>query len=527
MHAFISRTYKNIIGIKLSGILTHEEYLDIVPYLENKIREHGKIRLFVELDHWEGWGTYAAFNDALFVFKHGFQLERVAFIVKSKEDRQAILFGQPFSPWFRNTTRYFSAKERNGAWSWLGENIKGFKIPEETETVNIDQQLNIRYGPKMRVLVIGGGVSSYIIATTLLKRGFKPTLAISNGNHMQKESNLTLNLWPTAGSALKALGLYKKVLKAATSLTSIKCYNAKGEPVVSRDYSNLFDTSNLPIAISESDFFAVLSNSLKKDATFETEAITKIQETSKSVKVTFSDGTFRRFDAAICADGLFSKTRARFVGHTDPNFSGLVRWSFTVPSTAAKIIEASTYYSKDGFIRMIPHINKLYCSAVHTSSKPKDGDKQINLLKKHFGNFPDPIRQIISAVDPNDDIQFKGLYFLENKKITHGRLILFGSAAFSFLGTTFLNHSIAIQAAYSLAEYLCRSDSRHVPIALASFEKYFVSHLKEIREKLKDTKLSMYSDPNSLSAVSDFQKEIPSKENYRKFWSWFNSHSMK
>ena len=74
MYKIKQRSRKNIIGLKLSGKLTRASYGEIVPILEKKIEEYGKIRLLIELDHWEGWGPYAALKDIAFVFKNSFKI---------------------------------------------------------------------------------------------------------------------------------------------------------------------------------------------------------------------------------------------------------------------------------------------------------------------------------------------------------------------------------------------------------------------------------------------------------------------
>lgn len=127
MLAFLERSSGNVLGIKASGKLTHADYQQLVPRLEELIQEHGKIRVLFELEDCRGWEVGAAWDDLKFGLKHAGDVERCAVVGEKKWQEWMTKLSRPFFH-----ARYFDKAEFEKAWQWLlgGE-------PKRTEKVRI------------------------------------------------------------------------------------------------------------------------------------------------------------------------------------------------------------------------------------------------------------------------------------------------------------------------------------------------------------------------------------------------------
>lgn len=522
MHKFKSRSAQNVIGLKLSGTLSRAEYHEIVPYLEEKIKEYGKIRLLIELDHWEGWGAYAAFNDMFFVLKNSFKIERVAFLLKSEADKRAVLLAKPFTPWSRDSTRYFGPEESEAAWLWVGEGVTDFAIPSDEDydlKEKGEKKKKVRYGPKQNVLIIGGGVSGTILAGLLQQRDFEPTLA--EVREQSLESDRTLQIWPNSGGILKSLKLYKKVLKASTIVSHCDIYNSKGTFIHRYDNAQFEEKQGSILLISRNKLIKVMNKLIMPKILYKAVAVTKLKETEDGVKVTFSDGTKGVYDCVVCIDGLHSKMRELVFGEETGHFSGIVGWLFSVNPEVDFPQGVILYSGKDESIRLSKIGEKVYGFACVKSEDLKTKEKHLDLLKNSFKDYPAIVKQVIDLVEEDELIRHEGYYQLPPKTYAQGRITFLEEAAFSFLPTTILGESMAIEAAAVLAEQLSRGDSTRVDRTLQNYHNYRVRRIAAVRKSCERKELEPLFHADCMAKLDIFTKDLDVDEAYRVFWKCF------
>lgn len=106
----------NVVAFRLSGKLTRDDYEMFVPVLEEQIREHGKIRLLVELDDFHGWSAGAIWEDLKFDFRHFRDIERIAIIGESDWEKGMSIFCKPFTA---ASVKYFNIANREEARNWI------------------------------------------------------------------------------------------------------------------------------------------------------------------------------------------------------------------------------------------------------------------------------------------------------------------------------------------------------------------------------------------------------------------------
>lgn len=109
-----------IFTIKLSGKLTKHDYEHFVPETERRIKEHGKLRMLVQMHDFHGWDMGALLEDIKFDIKHFRDFERLAFVGEKKWEAGMATFCKPFT---NAKIRYFDDAQYDEAVAWLREGV--------------------------------------------------------------------------------------------------------------------------------------------------------------------------------------------------------------------------------------------------------------------------------------------------------------------------------------------------------------------------------------------------------------------
>lgn len=108
----------NIVALRISGKLTHEDYQAFLPRLESLIKDNEKLSLLIELHNFKGWDLEAAWDDFRFLEQHPDAFERIAVVGKGRLMRWMTAMTAPF---VGAEIRYFEDDELSKAWDWLRE----------------------------------------------------------------------------------------------------------------------------------------------------------------------------------------------------------------------------------------------------------------------------------------------------------------------------------------------------------------------------------------------------------------------
>ena len=106
----------NILEVRASGKLTHEDYQEFVPATEKMIEEHGKIRIVFQMHDFHGWEMAALWDDIKFDVAHFRDIERLAIVGETKWEKGMSVFCKPFTT---AKIRYFEPSQREDARQWL------------------------------------------------------------------------------------------------------------------------------------------------------------------------------------------------------------------------------------------------------------------------------------------------------------------------------------------------------------------------------------------------------------------------
>ncbi|MCI0456726.1 MAG: STAS/SEC14 domain-containing protein [Gemmataceae bacterium] len=125
MLAFVAKSAGQMLGIKVTGRLTHADHQQLVPKLEEAIRTHGAVRLLLDLQECQGWDVGAAWDDLKFTLRHAGEVERCA-VVGNRRGQEVL--AQLAKPFFKKV-RYFDRTQGERAWRWVAEGIPASPAP--------------------------------------------------------------------------------------------------------------------------------------------------------------------------------------------------------------------------------------------------------------------------------------------------------------------------------------------------------------------------------------------------------------
>ena len=105
-----------LLEVHLTGKLVKEDYESFLPAVERLVKQHGKIRMLVEMHDFHGWTAGAAWEDTKFAAHHFHDIERLAIIGETRWEKGMATFCKPFTT---AKVRYFDQTKAAEARGWL------------------------------------------------------------------------------------------------------------------------------------------------------------------------------------------------------------------------------------------------------------------------------------------------------------------------------------------------------------------------------------------------------------------------
>jgi hypothetical protein len=109
-----------ILNVLVSDKLTKEDYERLGPEFETLIQQHGKIRVLLEMEDFEGWQAGALWEDLQLSFEHYDDIERLAMVGDKAWEKGMAQFCKPFTT---AEVRYFELHEIDQARKWITEGV--------------------------------------------------------------------------------------------------------------------------------------------------------------------------------------------------------------------------------------------------------------------------------------------------------------------------------------------------------------------------------------------------------------------
>jgi 2-polyprenyl-6-methoxyphenol hydroxylase-like FAD-dependent oxidoreductase len=309
-------------------------------------------------------------------------------------------------------------------------------------------------------IIIGAGMGGLTAAIALAQKGIETTV-YEQASEL-KEVGAGIWVAPNGLKVFDKLGFAQEIVTAGKALDSISIVDLKGKPVSVIDGKKVklkhqFTTT----AISRMVLHHILISKAKMENIVLGKRLKKYVQSPTGVTVEFEDGTTDSASFLILADGVNSIGRAQMLGAAPLRYAGQTCWRFVTRFNFPKEQEGNMYEiwsNKKGLRVGYSQINdkEVYLFITnYTAPGGKDNPVTIkqNLLALCH-EFPDIIKQMITAVVPEKIIRNDIYDFKPISNWTDGCVALLGDAAHATTPNLGQGACQAIEDAYVLAEEL-------------------------------------------------------------------------
>ena len=108
--------YEVVVKDKLHKV----DYEVFLPVLKSGIKQHGKIRLLLDMQDFHGWDAGAFWEDLKFGIHDFNHFDRIAMVGENKWEKAMAILCKPF---VTGTVKYFDHADKEAAQKWLLEDV--------------------------------------------------------------------------------------------------------------------------------------------------------------------------------------------------------------------------------------------------------------------------------------------------------------------------------------------------------------------------------------------------------------------
>ncbi len=109
-------TQDNLIAVRVSAILTTEEFVHYKAIVNHVIEQYGEVRLYFEMEQFEGWQPESFLENGFFDLFHAHQFSKVAMVGEKTWQAWAAKLVNLVK---RGEVRYFDLAQRMQALEWI------------------------------------------------------------------------------------------------------------------------------------------------------------------------------------------------------------------------------------------------------------------------------------------------------------------------------------------------------------------------------------------------------------------------
>lgn len=366
----------------------------------------------------------------------------------------------------------------------------------------------VRYGPELRVLIVGAGVAGLTLAALLEQRGFTPVVVEKSLEG--RDVGHTIGLWPAGNRILKGLRLFSRFSELGVECSRYIVCNERGDTLRSLSFESLTRRFGPLVELGAFELTELLRSAVHQRAIRFGTTVRAISETPEGVVAEFEDGAAELFDVVVGCDGIHSAVRHLVFGDEWLAPSAISGWACWLPPDFVPPPEIVEYWGAGKFVGMYP-ARRRFCAllALHAPAGEPDPietrlDRARNAFRGFGGIVPWVLREL-PAPEAMLPLEFSDLYV---ERWTHGRVVLIGDAAHAIVPTARMGASLAMESAAVLAEELCRTDSKFLMSMLAQFVERRRPRVDRIQSQSRRLAKVMFAGNGLMTRLRDHAVRI-------------------
>jgi 2-polyprenyl-6-methoxyphenol hydroxylase-like FAD-dependent oxidoreductase len=315
----------------------------------------------------------------------------------------------------------------------------------------------------MRVVVVGGGIAGLSVAIGL--RGTGHEVVVLERAPRIDSVGAGITLFGNAMRALDRLGVQHAVAAQGAPARRSAVLTSEGRELADVPPDLLEGTIAVHRAALQREL-AAASGEVRLGA-----EVTAVEQRSDGVVARVGDGSEKRGDLLVGADGLGSVVRA-VVADVRPRYAGYTAWRGVspVPVEAGRLTESWGAGERFGLVDIGGGRTYWFATKNAPEGEPDEPEGRKAEIVQCFSGWHEPIAAILEAADESEILR-NDVYYLEPlPRWSEGRIVLVGDAAHATTPGVGQGAAQAIEDAVVLADRLAGDGD--LPAALAEYEAF-------------------------------------------------------
>lgn len=328
----------------------------------------------------------------------------------------------------------------------------------------------------MKILILGAGIAGPTLAYWLHEYGFELTLV--ERAPALREGGYVIDFWGAAFDIAERMELLPVLETAGYRAQELRLVGDAGQRIGGFDAKVFSDlTGGRYLSLARSALSSAIYRRLDRgiERIFGT-SVRELREHPEGVDVIFDDGSERRFDLVIGADGLHSRIRQLVFGE-EREFEAFLDYevaAFQVSDYPHRDPDVYVMYTQVGrqiarfSLRDDRTVFLLVWTADGKSPIPADSAAQRELVRARFTGAEWETNEVLAAMDRTDELYFDRVSQIRMPRWSQGRVALVGDAAYCVSLLAGQGSALAMIGATVLAGELYRAKGDY----RAAFERY-------------------------------------------------------
>ncbi len=307
----------------------------------------------------------------------------------------------------------------------------------------------------MRALIVGAGVGGLATARALVAGG-NDVVVVEQAPGL-REGGAAVTLWSNGTGILAELGV--SLDGVGGTIDRLEQCDWRGRVLLSVDVARAAARYGFPhICLPRRRLLERLTDGLEPGAIRYGQACVGIAEEGTRVRLDLGDGSFETGDLLIGADGRSSVVRDTLWGKDPARPTGWVTWQgvTAIPTKVTSSRRGVMFVGPAGLCGLMPAGGGFLQWWFDHRWSPSDSppDSPVAALRKRFGGWAAPVREVLEQVD-DDDVGFFPHYGHPVPSIWgEGAITLVGDAAHSMPPTRAQGANQALEDAWAMAKVL-------------------------------------------------------------------------